>query len=387
MKRIFLLAFIFSLLVNTAQAQDAWDPLTSGTTKGINDFYFSSVSSGYAVGQAGLLQLTSNGGATWSPVSISATQNLQQIKFPESNKGWIVCSDGSVYNSSNGGSTWTGKSLGSDGLNAIDWQGLKGIIVGDNGKTHSTSDGGTNWTYNGTLGVFTLNDVIYFNDTLAIACGGNGSLFRSVDNGASWTTVPSGTTESLSAISKANDGTLKIVGTSGTILSYSALTGTLLKEGSGLTTDWLTDVHCTDSYCYAVGTNQTVLIKGSGAWFKGDFDDAGSFTAVHFANAKTGFIGGIGGKLFKTTTAAGLISAESIGSQQLSLAPNPAKEWIKVTGIQGEFHFEIYNLTGALIMTSHSNDASINISTLPTGYYLMRLSDKNSAQMLKFFKQ
>ena len=387
MKRHFLLLFTLLPLTLVMNAQDSWNELTSGTTKGINDFYFSSISSGIAVGQGGLLQLTANGGSTWSPISIGTSQNLKQIKFTEPSLGWIVSSDGSVYSSTNGGSSWSGTSLGSDGLNAISWQGTKGIIVGDNGKTYSSTDAGRNWTYNGTLGVFTLNDVIYYNDTLAIACGGNGNLFRSVDNGSNWTAVSSGTTESLSAIAKAKDGKLVIVGTSGLILSYDPLLGNPSKEGAGLTTNWLTDVFCTENYCYAVGTNKTILIKGNGAWFANYFDDNISFTAIHFADEKNGFAGGIGGKLYKTTTAAGLISIKSIESSALELFPNPAIANVTVKGLEYPFSYEIFNLTGARIYGGVSSNGTIDINALLTGYYCIRLTGNTTTATLKFFKE
>jgi hypothetical protein len=70
--------------------------------------------------------------------------------------------------------------------------------------------------------------------------------------------------------------------------------------------------------------------------------------------------------------------------------PNPAGEVLYVT-VNGKNHFEyrIYSLSGALVLSGLSRDtrATLDVSALPSGVYLLKVTSDNSVFTGKIIKQ
>ena len=72
------------------------------------------------------------------------------------------------------------------------------------------------------------------------------------------------------------------------------------------------------------------------------------------------------------------------GLANISLYPNPANDVIRIEGLEGEHEVQIYNAIGMLVMTTTLQGASeINISDLPTGYYLIRIDNRRAVKFIK----
>ena len=61
---------------------------------------------GYAVGEAGTILRTENGGRSWTRVITNFTESLMRVDFADDKNGWIVGHKGSILRSSDKGRTW-----------------------------------------------------------------------------------------------------------------------------------------------------------------------------------------------------------------------------------------------------------------------------------------
>ena len=77
-----------------------------------------------------------------------------------------------------------------------------------------------------------------------------------------------------------------------------------------------------------------------------------------------------------------------LGNAALFLHPNPAREFVEVTGLlMDKVVYEIHNLSGALLQQGEVNDKIIDVSVLPPGVYIVRLKVADywqSVRLLKF---
>ena len=72
------------------------------------------------------------------------------------------------------------------------------------------------------------------------------------------------------------------------------------------------------------------------------------------------------------------------GFETINLYPNPANDKIHIECLDGEHEVQIYNAFGMLVMTrTLQGDSEINISDLPTGYYLMRIDNRRAVKFIK----
>ena len=73
-----------------------------------------------------------------------------------------------------------------------------------------------------------------------------------------------------------------------------------------------------------------------------------------------------------------------ITSENLAVYPNPARDVIRINGLEQEVEVNIYNATGALVKTVVVNGAEeINVNELPAGLYLARFGENT----LRFTKE
>lgn len=73
-----------------------------------------------------------------------------------------------------------------------------------------------------------------------------------------------------------------------------------------------------------------------------------------------------------------------------TIYPNPATDNIHIQGIdKSNVTISIYNLNGHKVYNNQgiTSEASINITALKSGYYMLRISDKDSYKMLSFVKE
>jgi len=83
------------------------------------------------------------------------------------------------------------------------------------------------------------------------------------------------------------------------------------------------------------------------------------------------------------------IGIDGITSQQkLIVYPNPANDLLNIKNVQVGTTVSIYSMTGELVLSSTiDNNGIVNINTLQSGLYTLRLSNENMNSVLKFIKK
>src|SRR5208283_954319 len=107
--------FFIVLLVFTSNlhSQSGWfwqNPLPQGNT--LSGVSFTDASTGTAVGDAGTILRTTNGGTSWTIQPSGTTNNLFGISFTGTSAGTAVGQYGAIFRTTNGGASWTPQTSG-----------------------------------------------------------------------------------------------------------------------------------------------------------------------------------------------------------------------------------------------------------------------------------
>ncbi len=381
-----LLVFPFAVF-----SQDGWIVQNSGITDNINSLYFFDVETGFAAGNKGQLIKTNDGGSNWMDAQVNSSLNFQHIYFKNSNDGYLLSQEGNLLTSSNGGGAWKEETLGDGGLNSIAFNGNNAVIAGDDGRVFTSVDG-TSWTPQTSLGVFRINDVMFFDESTVLAAGASGKLYKSTDKGNNWTNINSGTSETLSSITKMDSATALIVGESGTILEYQPNDDQLTQVALGLSSEWLKGVSCTNlNVCHAVGNKGTILIRNIGEWTAKNLTDQGNLNVVKFVNNNVGYIAGIGGVLYRHNQTGFPNSSATPDRHDILVYPTPAKDHLTVEHpviLNASIH--LYNCLGELVRfcEADGHKSVLELTNLPPSMYFLHFAGSDGyIKVMKFIKK
>ena len=102
---------------------ESWVTQSAGTltTEDLNQVHFADTENGMAVGAAGIVLKTGDGGVTWTAATpITSTPDVCTVQMLDSNMAVVGTNDGKIYMTFNGGTTWVQKySLASGVVNSI----------------------------------------------------------------------------------------------------------------------------------------------------------------------------------------------------------------------------------------------------------------------------
>lgn len=231
---------------------------------------FADPSTGWAVGAAGQIFKTSDGGKNWRAVSRGADQAFD-FYFLDDKTGWAVRNDrprkkGYIVKTEDGGASWkvqkefdsivfpryffinstTGWAVGHEELHDL----YKGPIVLNYFVLH-TNDGGRTWATQVKMPgrelriSDDLTDVFFVNSSTGWAVGANGAIFYTKNGGRNWQRQKSGTQANLWRVQFIDEETgfaigNKVVEGSGTsIILHTADGGKHWKTQWTKKTDWM----------------------------------------------------------------------------------------------------------------------------------------------------
>jgi photosystem II stability/assembly factor-like uncharacterized protein len=313
-KLFIFLSFIF-LFLNSTFSADGWiwqNPKPQGNT--LSDIHAFDHSNAIAVGGAGTVMKTTNGGVDWTIVSnvCGVSSFLTGLYFLDDKTGWIVGSEGILLKTVDGGDYWFRRETGTDyTLHSVHFaDALTGWIVGERGTILKTTDGGDSWNtqsdgaYDDYLCVFAVHP-----DTAWIT-GMFGKIFKTTNGGENWIRQhhPASQMRLQSAffIDSKNGW---VVGDYATIFQTSD-GGTTWHRQFCSGSNNLYHVHFTDKDTgWAVGGNSCAgtycIIKttnGGKRWLSHYISPSTSnwFLSVSFANSNIGWIVGRGGTILKS---------------------------------------------------------------------------------------
>jgi len=188
MRKIVLILLIIHCSLLIAKAQ--WIQQNSGTNQNLYDIEFINEKTGWAVGDAGVVIKTTNGGTNWINVPNPSSQYgglMWSIHPVDSEVVYAVAGYDFIMKTSNGGTNWNVLSGRPGSITAF--KGLyflnrdTGWFLGTN-KVFRTYNGGN--TLDSFYAPWFTNADIYFKDiNTGIFCG-DGRVFKSTDGGMNW---------------------------------------------------------------------------------------------------------------------------------------------------------------------------------------------------------
>lgn len=206
---VYLLCEQGSFLVTT-DGGATWATRDIKATGHLRSIDFIDTEHGFAVGDGGLLAITSDAGKSWQPLKTDLKENLAAIQFI-GQQGWIAGYDGVILHSADGGKTWTPQTTGTkESLESIFFLDANlGWAVGWAGTIVRTADGGKTWQLvKSDAATWSLSGVYFKDAKNGWAVGFAGSILRTHDGGATWQSLKSPSSAWLTAIAfdKANRG-------------------------------------------------------------------------------------------------------------------------------------------------------------------------------------
>jgi photosystem II stability/assembly factor-like uncharacterized protein len=221
-KNKFILCIILLLIViKPALSQEGWFWQNPGPTANhMNCVIFVDDTTGWAVGDAGTLITTKDGGITWENQLIPFTyySSLNGVDFISNTTGWVVGRLGTILKTTNGGNIWFIQQINKPyHLYDVDFiSETIGIAVGgDHSQTPgiilNTIDGGETWTAQPNVSKL-FYSVNFTSDSIAYAVGEDGEIWKTTSGGSEWFELLSPTTVDLISVSFINDATGWIVG-------------------------------------------------------------------------------------------------------------------------------------------------------------------------------
>jgi len=339
MKRLIFIIGLLSMFISSC-AQFAWEwqnPKPQGNT--LKDVFFTDTLTSYAVGVAGTLIKTTDGGNNWNRVYCGVWDALNSVHFTDAYTGYIASERGIILKTIDAGQHWdslitnTTRTL----YSIVFVNNNTGYAAGDSGTILKTTNGGTTWN---TLTSGTINrllSVSFIDEYTGIVTGNNGTALKTTDGGTTWQALTTGTTTVLNAVYMLDNNHVFICGNAGLFLK-SVDGGTSFADSTLTTTN--------------------------------NYD-------IKFISADTGFIAGR--KFLRTTDGGSTWSSYDLSKEVLSLS------------IPASNHNKIYSVGyGGSIFVSNNQGTSFSskLTYIPThynpinGYIDMFFTDANTGYIL-----
>lgn len=168
-------------IMRTTDAGSTWTAMSSGTTTELHDVFFTSSTNGFAVG-VNIILKTTNGGTNWSATSISST-TFRSVHFPTSATGYAAGNGKKFYKTTNGGTNWTQLIInipGSDDITQIHFTDANTGYITAGSAIYKTIDGGIYWEKHETNDE--MNYVYFRSQDNGFAAGLTGQLFYNINS-------------------------------------------------------------------------------------------------------------------------------------------------------------------------------------------------------------
>ena len=254
----------------TSDGGNVWTGRTSGTSDSLYGVSCPASSVCIAVGEGGTIRASADGGTSWVARTSGTSFALNGISCATATMCAAVGHHGTIITTTDGGSTWILRDYGGppENLWGVSCSTASSCVaVGNKGKIFATTDGGTSWSAQNSGAETWLGGVSCPSASICVAVGYAGSIFTTVNGGATWSARWSGAGSDFEAVTCASVSSCVAVGQAGTIRSTANGGASWTAETSG-TAAGLWGVACPAAgTCYAVGDAGTIrATNGSSAW-------------------------------------------------------------------------------------------------------------------------
>lgn len=154
-----------------------------------------------AVGNQGIVIVTSNGGKSWNEIVVphsSIANKLMRVRAFEKGVAWAVGEAGACLYTKDFGAHWTRMMAEEDAAwNDVSFADQHGWMVGEFGRIGTSIDGGAHWSVAPSPVKSSLVGVAFKDEMSGVAVGLEGVVLVTHDGGRNWILVPKLTSEHL----------------------------------------------------------------------------------------------------------------------------------------------------------------------------------------------
>lgn len=349
MVKIIFISIIICISLQIGEAQ--WMQQNSGTNENLYDIEFLNDKTGWAMGDAGVVIKTTNGGTNWSNIPNPSGQYgglLWSVCPVDSEVVYIVAGYDFIMKTNNGGTNWDVLSGRLGSITAFksvyflnrdtSW------FLGTN-KVFRTYDGGN--SLDSFYAPWFDNYDLYFKDISTGLFSGDGRVFKSTDRGETWfdTNVPVGGTFYMFQRLGVSNNNVWVVGSSSPVFRSTDYCETweIITPGQqigGYAIDFVND---NTGY---IGRSLNNLIKttnGGFNWYQQQTDpnSLAFISSTSFANDTIGWYSCAVGRIYKTTTGGQWITSISSNDVEQPNSFRLDQNFPNPFNIQTKIHFEI----------------------------------------------
>jgi photosystem II stability/assembly factor-like uncharacterized protein len=308
---------------------------------------------------------TVNGGETWNIV-FEIDDDIKAFHFVSASTGYFVGDSGMMYKTTNGGTTWQKLTIPYEYyVNVRFFSERLGYIVGEEGQLLKTTDGGQTWQ---NINIDWGHTAIDIHNRDIFVGGTSGSILRSkiltddlIDLGVSLITV----TESSASVRLS----IKSHWNVDNIPAYLEIE---TENGSYKETFLVAQVNGV--------SDQTQTFQ---------FDELEPGTRYFCRVRLTEDGQRVSSPTLSFTTKEIVTSAEDVVERTLTIYPNPASQSIIITSdSQPVLSYELLDINGRRLVSTASPDSSpIDVSALPPGVYLIIVQRSDRRFVRRFVKK
>lgn len=411
------------MVLSTSDSGSTWTSVSSGVSANLESIFFVDADTAYIAGRDGVILKSTNGGTSWSSLNSGSLERLESVYFPTAQRGFVAGRNGVLLETNNYGASWSNVNLGSDDNHSVFFTHQDtGFVGGENG-IFKTVDGGNTWTAVTVLGGMKPNELHFGSSSHGYAVGEMGEMARSIDGGDNWAPDTNITIAELNDVYFLDAQNGLAVGDGGTLLR---------RIGSGSSNNfcqasfWADTVNSGSGNLYVVNNSvPSSSAAGFTVSYSWDFGDGGTSAQALPSHTYASFgayqvcltvtvtdasnntctdtycdtlgLDSLGNVLHKASMAGftlNVIDSSSIGiseareDQRVEVFPNPASDELRISYPREwqSVKLQIFSLTGQeMLMQKIQAEDQLDISALPKGTYLMRLSDRDRPLVSRLF--
>jgi len=186
-------------ILRSVDGGSTWAVVPSGTSVALNGVAFAGAGLGLAVGESGTMLRSVDGGLTWSVAASGTGLPLAAVAFAGSESAAFAVGSDSVFRSTDGGQGWSlvsthsvcfpGSACSPYAFTGIAFADAStGVAVGKSGRAIRSTDGGATWSNAAMKNYGVMQDVAFAAPGFGVAVGGGCApiLATSTDAGQSW---------------------------------------------------------------------------------------------------------------------------------------------------------------------------------------------------------